>query len=102
MRTQLLRALGSNGVVYIVFCRVPRSPHKLGDGRREKWCEPRYYLGNGDLLLYDAAHRTLKTQAGDLVLRLCVPAQQDEAADVIDGQPPARQVRDADQGRGAG
>ena len=69
MRTKMHRALGSDGVAYIVFCRFRTCNIRTTHGIVEKQGLPKFYLGNGDLLEHGAAG-TLKTQDGNLILRV--------------------------------
>ena len=89
MRTKMLRGLGSDGVVYIVFCRIQTFRLKTAHGTVEKQRPPKFYLGNGDLLEYGSTYGTLRTFDGNLILRL-VPSDLpvlDQARQVPDESP---------------
>jgi hypothetical protein len=70
LRTDLLRALGTDGQRYIVFRRTRTFSVKTADGILKKQREPKFYLGNGDLLECADGYDTFKTPGGELMLRL--------------------------------
>ena len=70
MRTDVFRALGTDGRVHIVFRRTPTYFVKTAYGRVEKQREPRFYLGNGDRLECADRYDTFRTTDGDLVVRI--------------------------------
>jgi hypothetical protein len=74
MRTDAYRARGDDGQVYIVFRRIPIVTVKTPYGLVKKQREPKFYLGNGDLLECSGGYDTFKTVGGNLVLRL-MPAK---------------------------
>ncbi|MDM0108806.1 hypothetical protein QTH97_27955 [Variovorax sp. J22R24] len=73
MRTDVFRALGSDGRVHVVFRRTQTFVEKTTRGVVEKQREPRFYLGNGDPLDCADRYDTFKTLQGDLVVRLLTP-----------------------------
>lgn len=74
VRTDVYRARGDDGQVYIVFRRTPIVSIKTPYGPVKKQREPKFYLGNGDLLECSGAYDTFKTVDGNLVVRL-LPAR---------------------------
>lgn len=70
MRTDLFRALGTDGRVHIVFRRTQTYFVRTAWGMVEKQREPRFYLGNGDRLECVDRYDTFRTLAGDLVVRI--------------------------------
>jgi hypothetical protein len=74
VRTDAYRAQGNDGRIYIVFRRIPMVSVKTPYGTVKKQREPKFYLGNGDLLECSGGYDTFKTVDGHLVLRL-MPAK---------------------------
>ena len=70
MRTDVFRALGTDGRVHIVFRRTQTYFVKTAYGTVEKQREPRFYLGNGDRLECADRYDTFRTPDGDLVVRI--------------------------------
>jgi hypothetical protein len=68
------RAQGDDGQIYIVFRRTQIVSVKTPYGLVKKQREPKFYLGNGDLLECSGSYDTFKTVNGNLVLRL-IPAK---------------------------
>ena len=70
MRTDVFRALGTDGRKHIVFRRIQTYFVRTAYGLVEKQREPRFYLGNGDRLECVDRYDTFRTLAGDLVVRI--------------------------------
>jgi len=73
MRTDLFRARGADGQVYTVFRRTQTFSVRTAHGLVKRQREPKFYLGNGDLLECADGYDTFKTMGGDLVVRLITP-----------------------------
>ncbi|MBT2299636.1 hypothetical protein J7E70_04080 [Variovorax paradoxus] len=74
VRTDVYRAQGNDGQIYIVFRRTQIVSVKTPYGLVKKQREPKFYLGNGDLLECSGGYDMFKTVDGRLVLRL-MPAK---------------------------
>lgn len=70
MRTEILPAVGSDGATYNVIRRTPSVSVRGSHGELRKDRPPRFYLDNGDILERTWDSDTLKTEDGELLLKL--------------------------------
>jgi hypothetical protein len=70
MRTEVFRAVGTDGKMHMVFRRTQTFFVRTAYGLIEKQREPRFYLDNGDALECDERYDTFRTLTGDMVVRL--------------------------------
>jgi hypothetical protein len=73
MRTDLFRAIGTDGRIHIVFRRIQTYAVRSPFGTITRQREPKFYLGNGDPLECGETYDTFRTPAGDLIVRLILP-----------------------------
>lgn len=73
MRTDIFRAVGTDGRMHIVFRRTRTFLVQTPYGPVEKQRPPSFYLDNGDVLECTDRYDTFRTLAGDLVVCL-IPA----------------------------
>jgi hypothetical protein len=96
MRTDVFRAVGTDGQAHIVFRRTQaylvRTPY--GDVERQR--EPKFYLDNGDALECVERYDTFKSLSGNLVVKLITPKPRKRRAGLVD----TKKMRSGTQAQG--
>lgn len=73
MRTDVFRAVGTDGQRHLVFRRTQAYCVQTAYGAKEKQREPKFYLDNGDALECAGRYDTFRTPTGSLVVKLIIP-----------------------------
>lgn len=70
MRTEILPAVGNDGLAYRVIRRTPSMTILRSHGKTPRDRPAKFYLGNGDLLERTWDEDTFKTEDGGLQVKL--------------------------------
>lgn len=76
MRTDVFRAVGTDGQRHLVFRRTQAYYVHTAYGAEVKQREPKFYLDNGDALECAGRYDTFKTPSGSLVVKLIIPEKR--------------------------